>query len=172
VTRLVLVGPPGALTAETGRALADRLGVPLADTDAAVEAAAGKPVADVFVEDGEGAFRELERAAVVEALGGSSSAGGVVVLGSGAVMDPLTEHDLAGHVVVFLDVSVADAARRLGFSGQRPAALGNPRAQWLRLMERRRPVYERVAGVTVSTDGLEPVAIADAVLALLPQERA
>ena len=94
-----------------------------------------------------------------------------MVLGSGAVMDPLTEHDLAGHVVVFLDVSVTDAARRLGFSGQRPAALGNPRAQWLRLMERRRPVYERVATATVSTDGLEPGEIADAVLALVPQER-
>ena len=167
MTRVVLVGPPGALTAETGRALAARLGVPLADTDAAVEAAAGKPVADVFVEDGEPAFRELERAAVAAALGSD----GVVVLGSGAVMDPLTEHDLSGHVVAFLDVSVADAARRLGFSGQRPAALGNPRAQWLRLMERRRPVYERVATVTVSTDGLEPPAIADAVLVLVPQER-
>jgi shikimate kinase len=167
VTRLVLVGPPGALTGEAGRALAARLGVPLADTDAAVATAAGKPVADVFVDDGEAAFRELERAAVAEALGSD----GVVVLGSGAVMDPLTEHDLAGHVVAFLDVSVADAAGRLGFSGQRPAALGNPRAQWLRLMERRRPVYERVATVTVSTDGLEPAAIADAVLALVPQER-
>jgi shikimate kinase len=161
VTRLVLVGPPGALTGETGRALAARLGVPLADTDAAVEAAAGKPVADVFVDDGEPAFRELERAAVTQALGSD----GVVVLCSGSVMDPLTEHDLAGHVVAFLDVSVADAAHRLGFSGQRPAALGNPRAQWLRLMERRRPVYERVATVVVSTDGLEPAAIADAVLA-------
>jgi shikimate kinase len=74
-------------------------------------------------------------------------------------------------VVAFLDVSVADAAHRLGFSGQRPAALGNPRAQWLRLMEHRRPVYERVATLTVSTDGLEPPQIADAVLALLPQER-
>ncbi len=167
MTRLVLVGPPGGLTRETGRVLAARLGVALADTDAAVEATAGKSVADVFVDDGEPAFRELERAAVAEALGSD----GVVVLGSGAVMDPLTEHDLAGHVVVFLDVSVADAARRLGFSGQRPAALGNPRAQWLRLMERRRPVYERVATATVSTDGLEPGEIADAVLALVPQER-
>jgi shikimate kinase len=167
VTRLVIVGPPGALTAETGRALAERLAVPLTDTDAAVEAAAGKPVADVFVDDGEPAFRELERAAVARAL----EADGVVVLGSGAVVDPLTEHALAAEVVVFLDVSVADAARRLGFSGQRPAALGNPRAQWLRLMERRRPVYERVAALTVSTDGLEPPAVADAVLALVPQER-
>lgn len=162
---VVLVGPPGALTAETGRELAAELAVPLRDTDELVVAAAGKPVADVFVDDGEAVFRELERAAAAAALQGD----GVVVLGSGAVMDPLTEHALEGHVVAFLDVSVADAARRLGFSRERPAALGNPRAQWLRLMERRRPVYERVASFTVGTDGLEPPAVADAVLAVLPE---
>lgn len=166
--RVVLVGPPGALAQEAARELAGRLGEPLNDTDEAVARAAGKPVADVFVDDGEAAFREIERAAAAAAL----QADGVVVLGSGAVMDPLTEHALEGHVVAFLDVSVADAARRLGFSRERPAALGNPRAQWLRLMERRRPVYERVASFTVGTDGLEPSAVADAVLALLPEQSA
>jgi shikimate kinase len=75
-------------------------------------------------------------------------------------MDPLVEEALAGHRVAFLDVSVADAARRLAIGGSRPMALGNPRAQWLRLMERRRPVYERVATVTVPTDGLEPDEVA------------
>jgi shikimate kinase len=149
----VLVGPPGALVTEIGRELARRLGVAVRDTDDDVAAAVGKPVADVFVEDGEAAFRDLERVAVGRAL---AEHDGVVVLGSGAVMDPLTEQALAGHTVAFLDVSVPDAARRLGFSGRRPAALGNPRAQWLRLMERRRPVYQRVAAVTVGTDGLEP----------------
>jgi shikimate kinase len=114
---------------------------------------AGKPVADLFVEDGEAAFRDLEREAVSRALAEHE---GVLVLGSGAVVDPLTEQALAGHTVAFLDVSVADAARRLGFSGPRPVGIGNPRAHWLRLMEGRRPVYERVATVTVPTDGLEP----------------
>ena len=64
---------------------------------------------------------------------------------AGPSLDPLTEQALSGHTVAFLDVSVAEAARRLGFSGPRPLGLGNPRAQWLRLMERRRPVYERLA---------------------------
>ncbi len=150
---VVVVGPPGALTSEVGRELARRLGREVRDTDDEVVAAAGKPVAEVFVDDGEAAFRELEREAVSRVL---AEHDGVVVLGSGAVVDPLSEQALAGQTVAFLDVSVADAARRLGFSGPRPAALGNPRAQWLRLMERRRPVYERVATVTVSTDGLEP----------------
>jgi shikimate kinase len=165
---VVLVGPPGALTAETGRELAARLGASLRDTDEAVEKAAGKSVADVFVEDGEPAFRQLEREAVVQALDGD----GVVVLGSGSVMDPLTEHAVAGHVVAFLDVSVADAARRLGFSRERPVGIGNPRASWLRLMEHRRPIYERVASFRVDTDGLEPGAIADAVLGRLAERPA
>jgi shikimate kinase len=82
-------------------------------------------------------------------------------------MDPLTEQALAGHTVAFLDVSVADAARRLGLAGPRPAGLGNPRAQWLRLMEHRRPVYARVATVTVPTDGLDPAAVAERVEAAL-----
>ena len=150
---VVLVGPPGALTAEVGRELGRRLGVAVRDTDDDVAAAAGKPVADVFVEDGEDAFRDLEHLAVTRAL---AEHDGVLVLGSGAVVDPITEQALTGHTVAFLDVSVAEAARRLGFSGPRPAGIGNPRAQWLRLMEHRRPIYERVATVTVPTDGLDP----------------
>src|SRR4051794_26389736 len=150
---VVLVGPPGALAAETGRALASRLGVPLVDTDDEVAASSGKSVADVFVDDGEAAFRELERAAVDRAL---EAAGAVVVLGSGAVVDPLVEEALHGRTVAFLDVDVAHAARRLGFSRERPVGIGNPRAQWLQLMERRRPVYERVATFTVLTDDLAP----------------
>jgi shikimate kinase len=161
---VVLVGPPGALAAETGRALAARLGVALVDTDDEVAVAAGKPVAEIFVDDGEQAFRELERAAVDRAL---AAEGAVVVMGSGAVMDPLVEEALHGHVVAFLDVDVAPAARRLGFSRERPVGIGNPRAQWLRLMERRRPVYERVATITVVTDELAPDEIADRVAAAL-----
>jgi shikimate kinase len=161
---VVLVGPPGALVAEAGHALAARLDAPLVDTDDEVAAAAGKPVAEIFVDDGEQAFRELERIAVDSALG---SSGGVVVLGSGAVVDPLVEEALSGHVVVFLDVDVAGAARRLGFSRERPVGIGNPRAQWLRLMERRRPIYERVATITVSTDDLTPEEIADEVASAL-----
>jgi shikimate kinase len=163
---VVLVGPPGALTSEVGHELGRRLGVAVRDTDDDVVAAAGKPVADVFVDDGESAFRDLERLAVSRALAEHE---GVLVLGSGAVMDPLTEQALAGRAVAFLDVSVSDAARRLEFSGARPAGIGNPRAQWLRLMEGRRPVYERVATVTVPTDGLEPADVAARVEAALSE---
>jgi shikimate kinase len=161
---VVLVGPPGALVAETAVELGRLLGLPVRDTDADVERAVGMPVGDLFVERGETEFRELERFAAVEALAGHE---GVLALGGGAVADPRTEQDLAGQRVVFLDVAVADAARRLGFNTERPAGMGSPRAQWLRLMEGRRPLYEAVAAVTVPTDGLTPEQVARAVAAAL-----
>jgi shikimate kinase len=123
----------------------------------------------VFVEDGEDAFRELEREAAERAL---ATPAAVVVLGSGAVMDPLVEESLRGHTVAFLDVGVVDAARRLGFARERPVGLGNPRAQWLRLMEHRRPLYERIANVTVPTDGLAPDEVADRVASALREQPA
>ena len=161
---VVLVGPMGSGKTTVGRALAARLGAALRDTDADVEARAGKPVSDIFVDDGEPVFRELEREAVATAL---REHDGVLALGGGAVMDPLTEDALRGHTVVFLDVQVTDAARRIGLNRDRPLLLGNPRAQWLRIMERRRPVYERVATAVVATDGRTPEEVADAVLDVL-----
>jgi shikimate kinase len=159
----VLVGPPGSGKTTVGTLLAHRLGVAFRDTDADVERVAGKTVADVFVEDGEPRFRELEREAVTTAL---AEHGGVLALGGGAVMDPLTQGALegyaaAGGVVVFLDVSLAHAAPRVGLNRSRPLLLGNPRARWAALMEQRRPVYERLATLRVLSDGRTAQDVAD-----------
>ena len=160
----VVVGPPGAGKTTVAALLGARLALPVRDTDVDVETAAGKPVADIFVDDGEPAFRDLERRAVADAL---ATHRGILALGGGAVMDPLTEAALAGHLVVFLDVQIADAARRIGLNRDRPLLVGNPRAQWLKLMEVRRPVYARVATVTVATDGLTPEQVTDQVIEAL-----
>ncbi len=162
--RVVLVGPPGSGKTTTGRALAGLLGVPFHDTDTAVEESAGRSIGDIFVIDGEPAFRSLERAEVARALAEEE---GVLALGGGAPVDPETEPRLAGHTVVFLDVGIADAAKRVGFDRSRPLLAVNPRASWVRLMNERRPVYERVASHVVDTAGRTADDVAAEVAALL-----
>jgi shikimate kinase len=158
----VLVGPPGAGKSTVGLLLARRLGVAFTDTDDVVVARAGKPVADIFVEDGEAAFRALESAAVASEL---ERHRGVLALGGGAVLDPATRARLPGHRVVFLDVGLADATARVGLNRDRPLLLGNPRARLKLLMDQRRPLYDEVATVRVPTGGRTPDEVADAVLA-------
>jgi shikimate kinase len=159
--RVVLVGPPGSGKSTAARLVAARLGASWRDTDDDVEVAAGSTISDIFVEHGEERFRALERAAVTTAL---AEHDGVLALGGGAVLDAHSREQLAGHTVVFLDVTIGDAAKRIGLNRDRPLLLGNPRAQWIRLMESRRPLYEQVATATVVTDGKTPDEVADAVV--------
>lgn len=170
VPRVVLVGPPGAGKSSVAAELGALLGLPVRDTDTDVESAVGKPITEIFVDDGEPAFRALERRAVLAALAEHT---GVLALGGGAVLDPDVQAALAGcrasgGTVVFLDVSLAAAAPRVGFNRSRPLLLGNPRAQWQALMDARRPVYEAVSTVRVATDDLSPSQVADVVAAGLP----
>jgi shikimate kinase len=163
---LVLVGPPAAGKTTVGRLVAERLGVDFTDTDELVVARAGKPVAEIFVDEGEPAFRELEAAAVAEALVGT---GGVLALGGGAVLSAATRRLLAGHPVVFLATGVPAAASRVGLNRDRPLLLGNPRQQLRELLEARLPLYREVAVATVDTDELTPEQVADAVVAAIEE---
>jgi shikimate kinase len=160
----VLIGPPGAGKSTVGPLLADLLAVPFADTDEAVEAVAGKPVSDVFIEDGEAAFRTLERDAVAAAIAGYR---GVLGLGGGAIMDPATRELLAGQQVVYLETGFTEAAKRVGMDRARPLLIGNPRAQLRALLDQRLPVYQELASITVSTDKREPAEIASELAARL-----
>jgi len=149
----ILIGPPGAGKSTVGPLLAARLGVGFVDTDDRIEAAAGKPVGDIFVEDGEPAFRALEREAVAQAVAAHD---GVIGLGGGAVLDPGTQQLLAGLPVVYLATGFATAAKRVGMDVPRPLLLGNPRARLKALLGQRLPVYEKLAWITVPTDGRDP----------------
>jgi shikimate kinase len=146
---VVLVGPPGAGKTSVGQALAKRRGLEFRDTDADVEASAGKSVSDIFIEDGEAAFRELESGAVARAL---DEHDGVLALGGGAVQNPTTRALLAQHTVVFLDVGLSAATERVGFNRSRPLLVLNPRAELQRMLVERRPAYEEVATWMVDTD--------------------
>ncbi|KWT60008.1 shikimate kinase [Streptomyces albus subsp. albus] len=158
---VVLVGPPGAGKSTVGALLAERLGAGYRDTDADIEAGAGKPIPEIFIDQGEPHFRELERQAVRAAV---ETHPGVLSLGGGAVMDDGTRALLAGLPVVFLDVQLADAVRRVGLDAPRPLLAVNPRQRWRELMEARRPLYTEVARAVVTTDGRTPEEVADAVL--------
>jgi shikimate kinase len=155
--RVVLVGPPGSGKSTVAAQLAGRLGLPYEDADTLVETRAGKAIPDIFVDSGEAEFRKLERAAVIEVLGHD----GVVSLGGGAVLDPDTRADLTGHTVVFLDVSLSEAATRVGLGTSRPLLLGNVRGRLKQLMDARRPLYAQVATFTIDTDGRTPEEIVD-----------
>ena len=150
--KLVLVGPMGAGKTTVGRRVAEAWGVGFRDTDQDIEATEARPISDIFVDSGEARFRELEREAVVAALTGHD---GVLALGGGAVLDERTRAALAGHLVVFLRVGLADAAKRVGLGVSRPLLLGNVRGRIKQLIDERTPVYESVATHVVDTDGLE-----------------
>lgn len=151
--RFVLIGPPGAGKSTVGAMLARRLKISFVDTDKEIATRAGKSISDIFVDDGESAFREVEKAVVSEEL---QKDVGVLALGGGAILDAQTQQEIefvkaVGSQVVFLDVSIASAAPRIGFNRNRPLLLGNPRAQWLSLMQARRATYESLANLVVDT---------------------
>ena len=154
---VVLVGPPGAGKSTVGRLLASRWGVPFRDTDADVEATAGKTVAEIFYDQGEQAFRSLEQAAVARAL---EEHEGVLSLGGGAVLSQQTRGLLRDHHVVFLNVGLSDGAKRVGLSRDRPVLALNPRATLATLLSERLPLYREVADLEIDTDGRTPDEIA------------
>jgi shikimate kinase len=159
-----VVGPPGAGKTTVGSLLAAALSVPFRDTDADIAATAGKPIPEIFIDDGEDAFRALERAAVAEAL---STFEGVLALGGGAILAESTRALLKGHTVVYLSVELTDAVARVGLGAGRPLLTLNPRATLKYLLDQRRPLYEEVATVTVRTDGRDPADVTAEIVAAL-----
>jgi len=139
---VALIGAPGAGKTRTGRRIAKLLRVPFIDTDRRVVDAHG-PIAAIFQDHGEAAFRSFERAAVASALREPA----VVTLGGGAVLDAETQLDLAATKVVQLTVS-ADAVSARIADGKRPLLTGGVTA-WSDLVAARKPTYDRLAQLTI-----------------------
>ena len=159
---IILIGPPGAGKTSVGKALAKKLSLNFLDSDKVVEEKSGKSISEIFISDGEPAFREMERAAVIDLI---ENQDGVIALGGGSVMDlEVSKRLLPMANVVFLDVSISNAAPRVGFNRDRPLLLGNPRQQWIALMEKRRSTYEALAKARVSTDNKKPVEVVEEIV--------
>lgn len=167
--RVVLIGAMGAGKTTVGALLAEAWGVAFRDTDQDVETTTGRVISDIFVEDGEAVFRDLERAAVAVAL---EEHEGVLALGGGAVLDEQTQARLVGHRVVYLEVGLADAAQRVGLGVSRPMLLGNVRGRVKQLLDERAPIYQRLATLTVNTDGRPASEIAHEIRAAIEQDDA
>ncbi len=157
--KIVLIGPPGAGKTSIGKALSKELAMTFIDSDSEVEKIAGKKIAEIFVDNGEPAFRKMEVEVVSKLLATSS---GVIALGGGAPINEQIQKELANadFPVIFIDVSISQAANRVGFNKDRPLLLINPRQQWINLMSTRRPIYERLSSEIISSDNRKPAEVA------------
>ncbi|NGY60735.1 shikimate kinase [Lentzea sp. NEAU-D13] len=160
--RFVVVGPPGAGKTTVSELLAKQLNLTFRDVDVDIVETAGKPISDIFTDDGEPVFRALEEEAVAKAL---AEHDGVLALGGGAVLSAATRELLKAHTVVFLNVGMAEGVRRTGLSSARPLLSGvNPRATFKALLDARLPLYREVATIEVLTDALDPEQVTAAVI--------
>jgi shikimate kinase len=157
--KIVLIGPPGAGKTSIGKALSKELGLAFIDSDSEIERISGKTISEIFVDQGEAVFRKTEVETVTRIL---AEFEGVVALGGGAPINPEIQKVLLNseYPVIFIDVSISQAANRIGFNKDRPLLMINPRQQWLHLMSERRPIYEKLATITVSSDNSKPSEVA------------
>jgi shikimate kinase len=162
---VVLVGNPGSGKTTVGKTLARQLGVSFRDTDRDVETAQGASISDIFVEQGEQQFRELERDAVATAL---LEHDGVLAVGGGAVLSSETRAQLKTATVAYLKVGLAAAMQRLHMNRSRPLLVGNVRGRWQQLAQDREPLYLDVATFSVDTDNRTPQEVAHHITTRLP----
>ena len=149
-TKIVLIGPPGAGKTSIGKLLAKKLDRSFVDSDKAIEERTGKKITEIFAEDGEPRFRAIEREVVLELLDSEIE---IISLGGGSVLNEEIQRRLTKEEgVVYLQVSISNAAPRVGFNKDRPLLMLNPRQRWIQLMEERRPIYEGLARLTFLTD--------------------
>jgi len=164
--RVILIGPMGSGKTTVGKLVAEKLQIPFRDTDQVIEETTGKSVSDIFLEDGEDEFRAIEKKVLKDEL---LADGAVLALGGGAPIsiDAQSALRAIASPVIYLDISLAAVAPRIGFNRDRPLLLHNPRGQWQTLMEARRPIYESIADLVIDVNDKTEAEIVSLVLEVL-----
>lgn len=162
---IILIGPPGSGKSTIGRAISRKLNSSFTDTDDLIESRTGTSISQIFIDKGEPWFRELEEEILEEEL---TKIAGVLSLGGGAPLSESAQEMLrkVDAAVIYLDVSLATAAPRVGFNRDRPLLMNNPRGAWQALMDKRRPIYEALATHIVKVDDRAPKDIVDEIVRL------
>ena len=159
---ITLTGFMGSGKSTVGRLLADSLGCPFLDLDDLIVKKAGKSIPDIFAQDGEPAFRQLEARLLRQTVEKYKETTAVLALGGGAVMTPASAALLHEKTVCIYLRATLDTllARLTGETAGRPLA---DDAMASRLASRE-PVYEETAHVIIDTDGLSPDEVADEII--------
>jgi shikimate kinase len=164
---VVLVGLMGAGKTSVGRRLADKLGIPFVDADHEIEAAAGKPIKEIFADHGEPYFREGERRVIQRLIGNGAQ---VLATGGGAYMNDETRARIQEHgISVWLRAALPLLMKRVAKRQDRPLLQAdNPEAVMRDLMDKRYPVYA-LADVTVESRDVQHGQMVNDVIRALAQ---
>lgn len=168
--RVILIGPMGSGKTTIGSLLAEKLGLTFRDTDHLIEEQEKKSVSQIFLDEGEDAFRAIEKRVLRNELLTDET---VLALGGGAPisLDAQSALRAISSYIIFLDISLSTVVPRIGFNRDRPLLLNNPRGQWQTLMEARRPIYEALADVTINVDDKSEEEIVTIALSSLEEAR-
>ena len=168
--RVILIGPMGSGKTTIGSLLAEKLGLAFRDTDHLIEEREDKPVSQIFLDQGEDAFRAIEKRVLRDEL---LTDGTVLSLGGGAPIsiDAQSALRAISSYIIFLDISLSTVVPRIGFNRDRPLLLNNPRGQWQTLMEARRPIYEALADLIINVDDKSQEEIVTIALSSLEEAR-
>jgi shikimate kinase len=169
-SNIALVGFMGTGKTSVGLALSEKLGNMFIEVDALIVERAGKSIPEIFSEDGEATFREMEKQAVAEV---SQKRGVVISCGGGAVLDPQNVANLRRNsVIVLLTAPLEEIVQRVARNvDTRPLLNASDLEYRVReLLRTRQPFYLSVADYVVDTSGLEPKEVANAIIDCVTEE--
>lgn len=168
-----MIGAPGSGKSTVGSLLAKQLDVPFIDTDQLIEVETGTSISNIFMEHGESHFRQIEKACIERVLERVSREPAVVSLGGGSILNAQTQQSLKdfssaqGATILWLQVDIGEAIKRVGMNQARPLLLGNVRANMIKLLNERLPIYEDLATLSIQTSGQSPEVISELVCELV-----